>query len=165
MELLDRYLHSVRFWLPRSQQKDILAELSEDIRSEIEEKEMAQGRKLTESEVEAVLKQRGSPYKVASRYLPQRYLIGPAFFPLYTLILKAITVFYLVPWLAVWLFMVAFLPSYRAAHPGLELLGTLKELWNVALYAFVITTIVVVGMERSAQGTGFMESEERRGGT
>src|SRR5262245_40420948 len=162
MQLLDRYLHSVRFWLPKTEQQDIVRELSEDIRSEIEEKERASGRKLTEPEIEDLLKQRGSPYKVASRYLPQRYLIGPAFFPLYTLILKAITVFYLVPWLAVWLFMVAFLPSYRAAHPGFELLGTLKELWNVALYAFVITTIVVVGMERSAQGTGFMDPWERK---
>ena len=27
MELLDRYLAAVRFWLPRSQRKDILTEL------------------------------------------------------------------------------------------------------------------------------------------
>src|SRR5262249_39156857 len=101
MQLLDRYLQSVRFWLPKSQEQDILAELAEDIRSEIEERESAAGHKLTEEEIEGLLKQRGSPYRVASRYLPQRYLIGPAFFPLYAMLLKGITFLYLVPWMAV----------------------------------------------------------------
>jgi hypothetical protein len=66
-----------------------------------------------------------------------RYLIGPAFFPLYATVLKAITFFYLVPWLGAWIFMVAFLPTYRAAHPGWQILGTLAGLWNVALYALL----------------------------
>ena len=39
MELLDRYLQAVRFWLPKAQRDDIAAELSEDIRSQIEERE------------------------------------------------------------------------------------------------------------------------------
>ena len=30
MELLNRYLHAVRFWLPKPQQEDIVAELGED---------------------------------------------------------------------------------------------------------------------------------------
>jgi len=37
MELLNRYLQAVGFWLPRKQKQDILAELSEDLRSQIEE--------------------------------------------------------------------------------------------------------------------------------
>ena len=39
MELLDRYIQAVRFWLPKAQRDDIAAELSEDIRSQIEERE------------------------------------------------------------------------------------------------------------------------------
>lgn len=162
MELLDRYLLSVRFWLPLSQQKDILAELSEDIHSEIEEKERTTGRKLTETEVEALLKKRGSPYRVATRYLPQRYLIGPAFFPLYMNLLKGIALFYLVPWVGAWIFMVAFLPSYRVSHPGWEIVGTLTGLWSVALYAFAGATIVIALMERSARGAGFVDPWERK---
>src|SRR5215813_5090171 len=38
-ELLDRYVHAVGFWLPKKQKADIMAELSEDLRSQIEEKE------------------------------------------------------------------------------------------------------------------------------
>ena len=44
MELLDRYLQAVRFWLPKAQQNDIIAELGDDIRSQIEDKESALGR-------------------------------------------------------------------------------------------------------------------------
>lgn len=29
MELLDRYLQAVKFWLPKKQQQDIIAELSD----------------------------------------------------------------------------------------------------------------------------------------
>ena len=39
MELIDRYLQAVKFWLPETQKEDIIAELSEDIQSQIEEKE------------------------------------------------------------------------------------------------------------------------------
>src|SRR5260370_32357604 len=81
MELLDRYLQAVKFWLPKAQKQDIIAELSEDIRSQIEEKENELGRKLNEAEVEAILIQRGSPIVVANRYLPHRHCIGPFLFP------------------------------------------------------------------------------------
>jgi hypothetical protein len=41
------------------------------------------GRSLTESEIAAILQTHGRPSLVAARYLPQRYLIGPALFPVY----------------------------------------------------------------------------------
>ena len=46
MELIDRYLQAIEFWLPKRQRQDIIAELSEDLRSQIEEKETELGRKL-----------------------------------------------------------------------------------------------------------------------
>ena len=39
MELVQRYLQAVKFLLPRAQQDDIVKELSEDIRSQMEDKE------------------------------------------------------------------------------------------------------------------------------
>ena len=42
-ELLNRYLQAVRFWLPRTQQQDIIAELSSDLHSQIEDKETELG--------------------------------------------------------------------------------------------------------------------------
>jgi len=71
MELIERYLQAVKFWLPKNQKQDIIAELSEDIHSQIEERESALGRELTDDDVEQILKQRGRPLLVAEKYLPQ----------------------------------------------------------------------------------------------
>ena len=38
MDLLEKYLQAVKFWLPGAQQHDIIAELREDICSEVEER-------------------------------------------------------------------------------------------------------------------------------
>ena len=58
MELLDRYLHAVKFWLPKAQQDDIIKELSDNILSQMEDKESELGRPLNEAEQSAILKQR-----------------------------------------------------------------------------------------------------------
>ena len=88
MELVDRYLHAVRGFLPRHDQDDIIRELGEDIRSQAEEREQELGRPLRDVEVESMLKQLGHPMVLAARYGPQRQLIGPAVFPFYWLALK-----------------------------------------------------------------------------
>jgi hypothetical protein len=83
MDLLERYLQAVRFLLPKKQQHDVDRELSEDLRSQIEEKEAERGRPLDEDELAALLKRFGHPVVLALRYQQGRYLIGPAVFPLY----------------------------------------------------------------------------------
>jgi hypothetical protein len=88
VEMLDLYLQAVGSWLPKEQQADIVAEISEDLRSEIEEKEQALGHRLDETELLALLERRGHPMWVAEAYLPKRHLIGPAVLPLYWRALK-----------------------------------------------------------------------------
>lgn len=88
MDLLDRYLNAVGALLPRKAQEDILRELSENIRCQMEEKEAELGRPLSEAEQERVIKQHGHPVVVAARYRRPQYLIGPAVFPFYWLTLK-----------------------------------------------------------------------------
>jgi hypothetical protein len=88
MELVDRYLHAVRGYLPRRDQEDIIRELGEDIRSQVDDRERELGRPMRDVEVEALLKQLGHPMVLAARFGPQRQLIGPAIFPFYWLGLK-----------------------------------------------------------------------------
>lgn len=95
MELLDRYLESVRNCLPQEQRDDIINELSENLRSQIEDKESTLGRSLSKAEVEAILKQHGHPLLVAGRYRQEtrslsfgHEIIGPALFPFYLRVLK-----------------------------------------------------------------------------
>lgn len=94
MELLDRYLQAVKRGLPKAQQDDIIQELSENLRSQIEDREADLGRPLTEPELKALLQQHGAPIAVAGRYRPGghglafgRQLIGPVLFPYYLKVL------------------------------------------------------------------------------
>ncbi|MGC2744793.1 MAG: hypothetical protein WA672_16580 [Candidatus Angelobacter sp.] len=148
MELLDRYLQAVRFWLPRSQQDDIIAELGDDLHSQTEEREASLGRTLNEDELVALLQQAGHPMRVAGKYLPQQSLIGPTLFPLYKFVLKTVTFGYLAPWILVWAGMMVFVPSYRAAHSGAALLGTWAHFCSLAFMLFGVITIVFAVLEK-----------------
>ena len=88
MELLERYLQAVRFFLPRHQQDDIVRELSENLVSEMEDRKEACGRPLTPDEEADILRRHGHPMLVAGRYQTRQQLIGPAFFPIYVVALK-----------------------------------------------------------------------------
>lgn len=118
MELIDRYLQAVKFWLPRNQKDDIIAELSEDLRSQVEEKESELGRKLADADIEPILKRCGSPMAVAARYLPQRSLIGPALFPIYSVVIRALIFYFLLPWLLLWLGITIFSPTSAPTTPA-----------------------------------------------
>jgi len=94
MTLLADYLHAVGTYLHGRHRRDILAELEENLRSAIEEREADLGRALTEPELQALLLAHGSPVAVAGRYGAQqgtftfgRQLIGPEFFPIYIRVL------------------------------------------------------------------------------
>jgi hypothetical protein len=88
MELIDRYLQSVKWMLPRKQQDDVIRELNDEILSRVEEQEHALGRPLNEDEQVSLLKQLGHPMLVASRYRSQRYLINPTIFAIYWMVLR-----------------------------------------------------------------------------
>jgi hypothetical protein len=105
--LIDRYLHNVRLSLSGPRRDDIVRELAEDIRAQVADREAELGRTLTEPEQEALLKQFGHPLALATRYGPQRHVIGPALFPVYWMVLKialggalAVNVAIAIAWLA-----------------------------------------------------------------
>jgi hypothetical protein len=142
MDLINRYLQAVKFWLPKKQRQDIVAELSEDLRSQIEDKESEMGRQLNESEVAELLKQRGRPVLVANRYLPQQHLIGPALFPIYVFVLKVVALFYMLPWILVWIGIAV----SRAAHSGQSLIEAVGSFWTSfwPMASFMVGSITTV---------------------
>lgn len=94
MELLDSYLKAVRRYLPRNQRDDIVAELSVELRSQIESREAELGRRLSDTEQMAIFREQGDPMIVARRYRQNSRsltigweLIGPELFPMYLIIL------------------------------------------------------------------------------
>ena len=89
MDLLERYLQAVSFFLPRRQQDDIVRELSENLLSQMEDRAEELGRPLNEDEQADILRRHGHPMLVAGRYRSHQQLIGPVFFPIYIFALKA----------------------------------------------------------------------------
>jgi hypothetical protein len=146
-DLIGRYLQAVGFWLPRAQKQDILAELSEDLRSQIEDRESELGRTMTESEVSDLLKQRGRPILVAGQFLPQRSLIGPALYTIYVFVLKIVALCYVIPWLLVWFGILLFHRTETAAHLSGEWHG-LGTLWTIVFTQFGIITLVFAAIDR-----------------
>jgi hypothetical protein len=165
MDLIERYLQAVQFWLPRQQKDDIIAELSEDLHAQIEEKESGLGRTLTEAEVEAILKQRGRPVLVANRFLPQEHLIGPVLFPIYVFVLKIVMAAYLVPWALVWIGMTIYSADKRAdfaAHWFAKVGEGWGAVWSTAFLAVGTVTIVFAILERVQAREHFLEQWEPR---
>jgi hypothetical protein len=84
MSLFDRYVHEVGRHLPRKNRADIQAELRSLLDDSLE---AAGAGEPSEEEAIAVLEAFGPPRKVAASYYPEgQYLIGPALFPLFRLV-------------------------------------------------------------------------------
>jgi hypothetical protein len=95
MDILASYLRAVKRSLPRAQSDDIINELSDDLRSQIEEQQSALGRPFRDEEMMAFFKQHGDPMTVARRYRQDHRslslgweLIGPELFPMYLILLS-----------------------------------------------------------------------------
>jgi len=148
MELVDRYLQAVRFWLPKTRrQEDLLAELGEDLRSQIEDKESESGHALDKEEISDILKKCGAPMVVASCLGPRRYLIGPTLYPIYEFVLKMVLFWILVP---VFFFIVG--PATLASTNGdwaKAVLTTLGNLWSGGFIAAGTITLVFAILERT----------------
>jgi len=138
MELFQRYLQAVKFLLPRAQQEDIVKELSEDIRSQTEDKEAEAGRPLNEIEQIAILQQYGHPLIVASRYrqAPVQYLIGPILFPFYWFVLRTLLL------IALGVCVLNSIAMLTSGEPLRQLLNGVPALARAALPAFGWITLM-----------------------
>lgn len=144
MDLIDRYLAAVRRHLPRKLQDDVVQELSDNLRSEAEEREQEAGRALNAEEQSALLKKHGHPWLMASRYLPQQQLIGPSLYPYYRQALVLVLFWVVLP---IALFGGAIAAIY-SSHPAAMWSRVLGSAWNGGIYAVGIVTIVFAVLER-----------------
>jgi hypothetical protein len=138
MELLNRYLQAVGFWLPRKQKHDIIGELSEELRCQREEKESALGRALTDQELVELLKRCGPPMSVAARYLLQSPSLPPAMFMIYRFVLKVVVLWVLLPLFII----VSAGPFFAAQNHLLALLLTMWLYAQAAVFAVGMITII-----------------------
>ncbi|HYE86786.1 MAG TPA: hypothetical protein VEA16_10555 [Vicinamibacterales bacterium] len=143
MDLIDRYIAAVRRHLPQDKQDDIALELRDSLRSEAEERERSAGRALTEDDLAELVKKHGHPWLLASRYLPQQYLIGPALYPYYRQAMVMVVLWVVVPLTVIG----GALALINSDHPAMWLSRMIAAAWNGAIYAVGIVTIVFAILE------------------
>lgn len=155
--LVDHYLLQLRTFLPAKQRDDIAAELRENIRSTMEERERVLGRELTDDEQNEVLRGFGHPLVVAGRYLPMQYLVGPDVFPLYWYALQAVLIV-----VAVVGGLVAGIALLTAPNAAQAALQVVVDFWWFGLQAAAIVTLVFAVLDRGKARFSFLERFDAR---
>jgi hypothetical protein len=150
MQLLDRYLTAIKFWLPKSQRDDIAAELEANLRAEIDDRAAELGRPLTDDEIAALLRPHGSPILVASRYQQEhrtvtigRQFIGPILFPFYWTAIKVTLVLLLIPGVVP----AVVLSTQAHGHPLAQLGSALTRVAWLSLPALFLVTLVFAAID------------------
>jgi hypothetical protein len=91
MKLINRYVNEVGKNLPIFKgREDIEKELKSTLEDMLEERAQKAGRPADEAMEIELLKEYGSPQKVAMAYNPHPYLIGPRMFPTFLFVLKIV---------------------------------------------------------------------------
>jgi hypothetical protein len=142
-ELLERYLQAVRRYLPRAQQSDIVEELSDNIQSQMEEKESELGRPLSFDEQSDILKAYGRPILVAGRYRTQQTLIGPALLPYYWQTLKFALACVLIAGIAV-----TGITAVATRDPVTALAQAWANIWGTIFFVIGVATVAFGALER-----------------
>ena len=155
-ELLDRYLLAVKRELTGKDREDITAEIESYLFDLLEERFPKAG-EITNTEMEEVLKEMGSPRKVAGQYSPQLSLIGPRLFPIYFLVLK-IVVAVVIGALTLSTIITSFLGETAISWlAGLEFLETI---WGAVLSTAGAITLTFAIIERVSECKEIKELDE-----
>ncbi len=143
MDMLSRYLYAIRNNLPKnSARADIIAEIADDLQSQMEARESALGRPLTGDEEAALIKAYGHPRIVAGRYAAVPYLIGPDLLPFYWYTLRLVLTIVI----AIELLSGA-IAAVSIGHMSV-FVATLDVVWNSAIYICGAVTIAFAALER-----------------
>jgi hypothetical protein len=149
MTILNRYLYAVQKALPKElATSDVVAEIAEDLQSQIDEREAALGHPLSDDEIARLIKAYGHPKVVAARYERVTYLIGPDAFPFYRSALG------LVATVVVAIELIGGGIAALFAHDGTLFFSALEAAWKSLIWIFGIVTIVFALAERSPNGAG-----------
>ena len=140
MDIIKRYVQAVGRQLPRKNQADILAELQSTLADTLEARVEGEA---TEEQVVALLKEFGSPEKVAASYWPEgQYLIGPRLYPLFRMVAGiALSVFVIVQLVLLGVR----LAFNQGTLPGVEFFG---GIFSGALSALGVIVLVFAVLQR-----------------
>src|SRR4029077_18851785 len=70
-------------------------------------------------------------------------------FPIYSVIIRSLVFYFLLPWLLLWMGIAIFSPDFRADHPGAALLASLEPWWLACTYSLFFNTLAFALLDRS----------------
>ena len=118
MNLIDTYISEVGRRLPKKARADIEAEIRSTLEDMLEDRSGKTGRPVDDELTVEILREYGSPEKVAATYLPERYLVGPQLFPNFMLVIRIV--------LSILGVLALIGMGIRLARPGLTLLDAIN---------------------------------------
>lgn len=134
MNLIDKYIAEVGKYLPRKNRADIEAEIRSTLEDMLEERKQADGQ-VNEAAVVTLLKEYGTPRKVAESYTGPRYLIGPRMYPMFELVTKIVMACVFGALLLAFVINGAVTKSFA----GTEFISFLAQFWS-GLFGALIST-------------------------
>ena len=159
MKIIDRYIEEVGKHLPQKNRIDIQTEIRSTLEDMLEDRANASGKPADEDLAREILKEYGAPEKVASSYLPERYLIGPRLFPLFTLVLKI--VFSVLSVMALIGFGVRFGTSVQTVQSFVDIFGnTLLKYIGGIISAFGNIVLVFAILQWSLPASGLRNEKQ-----
>ena len=87
-ELFDGYSAEVAKQLPKKSREDVGLEIRSMLEDSLDDRSGTQEREPDEEMAVEVLRELGPPAEVAASYSPERYLIGPNYYPAFMMVLK-----------------------------------------------------------------------------
>lgn len=140
MELIERYLQAIGRALPNFQRDDILSELRSALYDALEGQGESQP---DEAQIVAAIQRMGPPQQVAAAYYPAgQYLVGPALYPVFRLVLAIVFT------VVVGVQLLAVLASLVAANTAPMVLGGLGGMINGLFVSFGIVVALFWGLQR-----------------
>lgn len=161
MNLIERYIDEVGKHLPNKTRADIQAEIRSTLEDMLEDRAQQTGQPVDDTLRKAVLAEYGAPEKVAGSYLPERYLIGPKLFPIFSLVLKI--VFIVMSVLALVGFGIRFGTSAMTSLAFAEILGkTLLEYLGAIISAFGNIVLIFAILQWALPASEFEDEKQAK---
>jgi hypothetical protein len=145
--LIDRYVAEIGKHLGRKNRADIQKELRSTLQDMLDDRARKAGREPDEAMILDMLKEYGNPEDVAASYLPERGLIGPQMYPIFSLVVSIV-----LPILAV-ILMITMSIGLFTSHPtpveALKTIGSiLLQVVGAMVSAFGSIVITFAILER-----------------
>ncbi len=148
MNLIDNYMQAVASELPRKNRADIETEIRSLIEDTLADRSKTLKRPVDDDMIVEVLKEFGSPEKMAASYRRNEYLIGPRFFRIFLLVTRIV-----LPVMAVFNLATLLLGTIQTGFTwsgfGLDLLKALGNFFNMSFMGLGWAIIVMAILERT----------------